>query len=1041
MLAELNSRGSLDISNELFRNVDPDDCNPYMNITIDSTFEDLNTFVSKFQNSNKPLFLNLNVQAINSKFENLKQLIVNITNKGIQIDVIAIQETWGVKYPKLLIIPGFQEIIYANRKKGKGGGVGFYIRNGINCTILNSNVGFTDKLFESLTVKLTYSCDSRAKSVIVSNVYRSPTPVTGLTTSQQYDIFNDKLESLMHELSICKVDSYIFLDSNINLLKKDDISMQYINTFHDKGFLLTNMKATRMTGTSSSLIDNILTNSKMDTFVSGSLIEDISDHWITFVQPNISKSKTKPKNVKKRLINKENLEKFKNNLNSLNWDEVMQSTDVDDCYDKFWSLFSTLYDSHFPWVTVKFNRNVHKISEFMTKGLLVSRRTKLELLKMSLSEPSIANKAKYVQYRNLFNTLIRSSKKIHIDSKLKNDAKNPKKVWDTLKELTTGKMVKKTINSIETKEGVIITQPTAMAEEFNKFFASAGKNVHDSVIPTVKKPEEYLPVLQNPPPEMTIKEIAQGELINIISAMDPKTSNDINGISTKLIKSLKHEISTPLTHLFNLSIRTGKFPSKLKISKTIPVHKSGSCTSCDNYRPISLLSSISKILEKFVANQLVNHLEYNKLIYHHQYGFQRNKSTVHNLLNLANFVAKEINEKKLVVGVFLDLKKAFDVVDHDILLKKLEYLGIRGDSLKWFASYLEGRTQLVEIDGELSSSRKLDISIFQGSILGPILFICFINDIHTVTNLLTLLFADDTAALKSGFDIKQVIDDVNVELNKLANWLRANRMACNVNKTKYIIFKPKGVNVTLNVNEGVKYDDNEIGQPYDNDKVIYLDRIHNDNDNVSDRSYKLLGLYLDEHLSFNQHCNHIRTKIAQSNFIINRAKHLLPQSALKTLYYALVHPHLIYCLPIYACTTSNNITMLEKMQKKVIRTISHAKYNDHTSPLFKALSIMPLKHLIKYQQSLLMHSIYHKYSPPSLHSTWMTNSNRQNDHDHELRNADELYIPLARTEQVRRLPYIALPTMWNDLYVQKYTPNPLTFKIAIKDYFLNIQQE
>ena len=146
---------------------------------------------------------------------------------------------------------------------------------------------------------------------------------------------------------------------------------------------------------------------------------------------------------------------------------------------------------------------------------------------------------------------------------------------------------------------------------------------------------------------MHLNEISQGEFINIVDQMEPKSSLDLNGISAKIIKFIRYEIATPLVHLFNLSIRTGKFPSKLKTSRTVPVFKAGDPLSCDNYRPISLLSAISKILEKFVANQLVNHLEYNKLLYEHQYGFQRGKSTVHNLTHLTNFVSKELIEKKI----------------------------------------------------------------------------------------------------------------------------------------------------------------------------------------------------------------------------------------------------------------------------------------------------------------------------------------------------------------------------------------------------------
>ena len=225
--------------------------------------------------------------------------------------------------------------------------------------------------------------------------------------------------------------------------------------------------------------------------------------------------------------------------------------------------------------------------------------------------------------------------------------------------------------------------------------------------------------------------------------------------------------------------------------------------SCDNYRPISLLSSISKILEKFIANQLLNHLEYNKLLYEHQYGFQRNKSTVHNLTHLINFVSKELNEEKFVIGVFLDLKKAFDVVNHGILLKKLKHLGLNGVVLEWFTSYLDGRSQCVDINGHLSKERSISISVLQGSILGPLLFLCFINDLHTVTDLLTLLFADDTAGLKSGSNLNELIVKVNVEIDKLANWFRVNKTTVNVSKTKYVIFKPKGVKINIENDKGI----------------------------------------------------------------------------------------------------------------------------------------------------------------------------------------------------------------------------------------------
>jgi Reverse transcriptase (RNA-dependent DNA polymerase) len=271
---------------------------------------------------------------------------------------------------------------------------------------------------------------------------------------------------------------------------------------------------------------------------------------------------------------------------------------------------------------------------------------------------------------------------------------------------------------------------------------------------------------------------------------------------------------------------------------------------------------------------------------------------------------------------------------------------------------------MFEVAGKLSSLKEIIISVLQGSISGPILFLCYINDIPDSTDLLALLFADDTAGLTSGPDLKTVLKKANTELKKIATWFRANRMAVNVSKTKFIIFKPKGMRVELNDEYWIYFDNNDCGMPTDASKIFKLDRTYSENPNVNDRQYKLLGIHLDEHLSFDYHCTTICNKIAKSNYIISRVKNLLPLSSLKTLYYALVHPHLLYCMPIYAFTSQKNLNNLVKAQKKAICSITRSKYNEPTAPLFQSLKIMPFNDLVTLNQSLLIHSIIHKYSPP-----------------------------------------------------------------------------
>lgn len=244
--------------------------------------------------------------------------------------------------------------------------------------------------------------------------------------------------------------------------------------------------------------------------------------------------------------------------------------------------------------------------------------------------------------------------------------------------------------------------------------------------------------------------------------------------------------------------------------------------------PISLLSSLSKILEKFISIQLTNHLELNGLLYKHQYGFQKNKSTEHNLIHLTNSIYNALNEKKYCIGLFLDLKKAFDVCSHEILLKKLRKYGINGTAYDWFSSYLKNRLQIVDVNGAFSSTRTLNISVIQGSILGPILFLIYINDLYAASSLLKFMFADDTACIASDKNLDSLINHVNNEITKIARWFRANKMAVNVSKTKFLIFHTKGKKVYTNAE--LKYDDNEPNN-HNPDLIHTIERFHSNHPN------------------------------------------------------------------------------------------------------------------------------------------------------------------------------------------------------------------
>ncbi len=290
----------------------------------------------------------------------------------------------------------------------------------------------------------------------------------------------------------------------------------------------------------------------------------------------------------------------------------------------------------------------------------------------------------------------------------------------------------------------------------------------------------------------------------------------------------------------------------------------------------------------------------------------KNKPMEYSLIHILNNIGNALNNNKFCVGIFLDFKKAFDTVPHDLLLKKLYLLGVRDVALDWFKSYLEGRKQIVDIDGKYSNPLGLDISVLQGTSLGPILFLCFINDLPNATKLLSILFADDTTCLNSNSNLQELIHDCNIELQKLAEWLKCNKMALNVSKTKYILFHNTNKRIDMS-NLTLTYNNNPINGPQDATLITPIERIHSNHENKSLRSFKLLGIHLDENLNFNMNTSNLCDKISKSIFIINRTKNLLNDKSLRTLYISLIHSHLLYCPLIYSCTTQKNLTKIAKL--------------------------------------------------------------------------------------------------------------------------------
>jgi hypothetical protein len=274
-----------------------------------------------------------------------------------------------------------------------------------------------------------------------------------------------------------------------------------------------------------------------------------------------------------------------------------------------------------------------------------------------------------------------------------------------------------------------------------------------------------------------------------------------------------------------------------------------------------------------------------------------------------------------------------------------------------------------------------------------------------------------------------------MELKKLANWFTCNNMSVNISKTKYIIFRTKGKKIENPPQ--ILFDNNELNKPVKPELIFPLERVFTENPNADNRFYKLLGCYFDEYLNFDKHVSYICAKLYRAIYCIRRVSNILSIKALKSLYFALFHPHLLYCSIILSCSSESNIKRIYRLQKKVIRVIFKEKANAHTAPLFLHSNILPFDKILIYSKLTFMHAIHYKYSPKSYHNMFLSNVDRNL--NYELRNEHELQLPFVRIESFKKFPPYSLPFEWNKLGIElQHQSNKLTFSILLKEYLFNM---
>ena len=763
-----------------------------------TSLHDFHKLTTKFKDKiNKPFTaLHTNIESLTHNFDALENLC---TDLDYPLDVIAVTETWNSDKKKNSfipkILPGY-ETYKGLRGTTLKSGCGLYVRSGLTYVERKDlDIQFYNDLNE-FQMKFVEMIVPKGANIILSVTYRHPKRNSDGT-------FNSKLKELLEKVTSEHKILMFLGDFNYNLLNhdKDLHTKDFIEIMYSNSLQPTINKPTRVVDRHKpSLLDNIFTNAIDKDITTGNLTDKITDHMPNFIIMKNLSFEHKKVSRKARCFKKFDLESYLHDIDSIDLaPKLAQTTDVNEVYKYYQEQIINVINKHAPFITLTNKQLEWKKKPWISKRLQILIAEKNTLYRKTLEKRGDdfwISRYKCLK-KNLEKQLFRAKKEFFVKY-FELNLHNSRKIWKGINEIIHNKSNRNNAEIYLDENGTILTDQKTVANRFNKFYTNVAGNLLKNLGESPTKFQDYL---KNPNEHsIFLAETDPDEIEEIILKLDITKSGDIYGITPKLVKYAPC-IAKNLSTILNLAIQQGIFPHQLRIAKVIPIHKGDSKMIVSNYRPISLLPIFGKIFEKIIFKRLTAFILKHNILYEKQYGFQTGKSTEHAIIDIQHQILEALEKKEHPCCVFLDFAKAFDTVNHNILLSKLYHYGIRGTPLQLIKSYLTDREQCVQVNNAISDFNKITHGVPQGSILGPLFFLLYINDIALSSPMLSFyLFADDTTIFLSDKNVKNLEEILNRELVNVSHWLVANKLSLNVKKSNVLLFRTKNNKNTLNIN-------------------------------------------------------------------------------------------------------------------------------------------------------------------------------------------------------------------------------------------------
>lgn len=921
--------------------------------------------------------LHQNVQCLSNKVD-----IIESTTHELDVDLLCVTEHW-MKEDELVnvAIPGYTLKASYCRNSAIHGGVAIFSRCDDNYTVkvMKDITTFSvDLVIEVACVELV------ELRVVLVCMYRSP--------SGKMDSFFENFQKILSRINCHKKHLIICGDFNINFLSKDKNALSFINICKMYGLERTIFQPTR----GKNCLDNIFTtihSSSSSGFTSSTVNCHISDHCGQILtlnnvvlskvdnRPSNNNLLSKPSTSPKTVMSEDNIRVFKYHLKRETWNQHYNSnSNVNTNFDLFLSSLKYFY-------SLSFIVNVRPSKRTLGYNKVPWYNKELKMCKDRLMLLFNLSNTIGGGYKQLYNTektnyrqKLKETKKNYNVEFINNSTNKTKALWTIINRNRPD-----SIKPSNNKDCVFTP------DQFNSYFVSVvnltqpqqhvNNGVNNNFIEYLSKK-----IVSNNISEFSFSLITEKHLLDAVKSLSPKKSFDYLGISNVLLKEIITSIVTPLTVLFNDCIVNGVFPTALKKTKVIPIFKKGARDHLSNYRPIAIVPILSKVLEIIMSNQLLNHFQSHGILCKEQFGFRRGLSTTHALLELTQHILNCFEGKDFAAVTFCDLSKAFDLVSHDILLKKLSYYRVGGAALNLIKSYLEEREQFVSLRNNMSTSLTVRCGVPQGSVLGPLLFLIMVNDISASVPGNIIQYADDTTNISRHSTCSQALELAKSNKKIIQNWLTANKLILNEEKTIIMLFGTRNKGYNLPVNP------------------------------------KFLGITLDPTLHWLPHVIGLKKTLSKSVFALKRLSRELNVDGIRQAYFGLFQAHLSYAVIVWGSTP--HIKEIFTVQKKALRAMAGVGGREHCKPIFHEFRILTVFSLYILQCLLYIQSNKDKLVL------------RSDVHSYRTRLSNNIDVPRSRLHLSDQNPCISGSKFWNKLPIEVRELNSMLFRKTVQTFLM-----